>query len=78
MDRVWVFSCYQPTVEVGPDPDAPKRKLRKPSVGRVLAQGKKAGAASVTTPDGYTFTFGQEPTEASNPWLAELNKVTKQ
>jgi hypothetical protein len=30
-------------------------------------------------PDGTVLHFGEpQPTEASNPWLADLDKVTKQ
>jgi tripartite-type tricarboxylate transporter receptor subunit TctC len=42
------------------------------------ASGDVAGTC-VTTPDGVTLKFGEpEPTEATNPWLADLDKVTKQ
>jgi hypothetical protein len=27
----------------------------------MIAQAKKAGARSITTPDGYTFKFGETP-----------------
>ena len=34
---------------------------------------------SVTTPDGHTLTFGEpQSSEANNPWLVDLDKVTKQ
>ena len=76
------FNCYPPTVTVttnGAKPVKPRRQ-RRPSVGPLIAQAEKAGkrVTSVTTPDGIKLTFGEpEPTEASNPWLADL-KVTKQ
>jgi hypothetical protein len=44
-------------------------------------QAEKAGknVASITTPDGVTLRFGEfQPTEASNPWLADLKKGNKQ
>jgi len=47
----------------------------------MIKQAEKSGKAvsSITTPDGTTIHFGEPaPTEASNPWLADLNKVTKQ
>ena len=56
-----------------------KRRQHKPSVASIIKQAKKSGVSSVTLPDGTRFTFGEPaPTEASNPWLADLNKVTKQ
>jgi hypothetical protein len=58
-----------------------RKSRRRPRVDRLIAQAEKAGksVASITTPDGITVTFGEsKPTEASNPWLADLNKVTKQ
>jgi hypothetical protein len=56
------------------------RKPRRPSIGRMIAQAEKAGknVASITTPDGTTLTFGQAPSEAANPWLADLERMTKQ
>jgi hypothetical protein len=57
------------------------RRQRKPSIRTLIQQAEKAGkpVTSVTTPDGITLRFDQpEPAEASNPWLAELDKVTKQ
>lgn len=61
---------------------APRRhRQRKPSVATMIKQAEKSGKAvsSITTPDGTTIHFGEPaPTEASNPWLADLNKVTKQ
>ena len=31
-----------------------------------------------TTSDGMTLNFDQQPTEANNPWLADIEKQTKQ
>jgi hypothetical protein len=59
--------------------DIPRRQ-RRPSIGRMIAaeRGGK-NVTSITTPDGVTLHFGKgESTEASNPWLDDLNKVTKQ
>jgi hypothetical protein len=56
------------------------RGPRKPSLRTLIEQAEKAGknVASITTPDGVTLRFGEsEPTEPSNPWLADLNKGTK-
>jgi hypothetical protein len=53
---------------------------RKPSIATLIKRAEKAGktVTSITTPDGVTVTFGEiKPAEASNPWLAELDKVRK-
>ena len=57
-----------------------KLRVRKPRIDRMIAAAERSGknVTSITTPDGVTLHFGKaEPTEASNPWLADL-KVTKQ
>src|SRR5262245_44447816 len=57
----------------------PKR-TRKGSVGTLIRQAERGGKTviSVTAPDGTRLDFGQpEPTAESNPWLADLRKVTK-
>jgi hypothetical protein len=65
-----------------PLPSQPKRhRQRKPSIKRMIAAAERAGknVTSITTPDGVTLHFGKvEDTEASNPWLADLDKMTKQ
>jgi len=50
---------------------------RKPSIRRMIAAAEKAGktVTSMTMPDGTVLHFGEAPTEASNPWLADLTKV---
>jgi hypothetical protein len=56
------------------------KRQRKPSIRTLIKQAEKAGkpVTSITTPDGVTLKFGEsEPTEAANPWLADL-RVTKQ
>ena len=56
------------------------RGPRKPSLRALIMQAEKAGknVASITTSDGVTLRFGEsQPTEASNPWLADLNQGTK-
>jgi hypothetical protein len=61
-------------------PPAKPRRQRRPSIGRMIAAAERGGknVTSITTPDGMTLRFGEsEPTEASNPWLADL-KVIKQ
>jgi hypothetical protein len=58
----------------------PKRQ-RKPRVHTLIKQAEKSGkpVTSITTPDGVTLHFGKgESTEASNPWLDDLNKGAKQ
>jgi hypothetical protein len=59
-----------------------KRGPRKPRIDKLIAEAEKTGrtVTSITTSDGTTLRFGDpaEPTEASNPWLADLDKVTKQ
>ena len=69
-----------PCTVIEPEPK-PKQRQRRPSVGRLIAQAEKSGkpVRSVTTADGTTLYFGEpEPTEASNPWLDDLDKVSKQ
>lgn len=54
---------------------------RKPSVRSLISRAQKAGktVASITTPEGYTLTFGEaQPSEASNPWLVDIERATKQ
>ena len=58
-----------------------KRKPRGPSPSKLIAAAVKAGKplTSLTLPDGTVLHFGaSEPTVAVNPWLADLDKVTKQ
>jgi hypothetical protein len=50
---------------------AKARAARRPSVARMIAVAKKAGATSITTPAGYRINFGEpEATDraADNPW----------
>jgi hypothetical protein len=70
-------------IEARPPAEAPKPKLRqrKTSVGKLIAQAEKSGkpVTSITTADGTTLHFGEpEPTVATNPWLADLNKEKQQ
>jgi hypothetical protein len=63
-----------------PAPAKPRRQ-RKPSLRKMIVAAERVGktVTSITTPDGVTLHFGKgEPTETSNPWLDDLNKVTKQ
>jgi hypothetical protein len=59
-----------------------KPRRRKITLARALREAEKAGfnVAGATIEDGkVTLTFGEpRPTETGNPWLADLNKVTKQ
>jgi hypothetical protein len=74
-------------IDEAPPPDsdeavaAPKRRTRKPSIARQIKQAEKTGktVTSVTTPDGMIINFGEpEPSVANNPWLADIEKATKQ
>jgi len=61
--------------------DPPRQRKRKPSVSTLIARAEKKGktVTSVTAPDGTVLHFGEpQPTEAANPWLAGIDKVTKQ
>jgi hypothetical protein len=67
--------------------DRPKPKKqqgqRKPSLSAALKQADTAGKAvrnATVAPDGtVSIAFDEpEPTESNNPWLADLEKVTKQ
>jgi len=55
---------------------------RKPSIRTLVKQAEKATGktvTSITTPDGTTLHFGEpEPTDATNPWLADFHKVKQQ
>ena len=56
------------------------RRQRKPSVGTLIKRAEKEGKSvtSITMPDGTVLHLGEpQPTESSNPWLADLDKVTK-
>jgi hypothetical protein len=58
-----------------------KRRVRKLSIRRMVAAAEKAGktVTGITMPDGTVLHFGEaQPSEAKNPWLADLDKVTKQ
>jgi hypothetical protein len=63
-------------------PAEPARKPRKPSIRKLIENAEKATGKTVwavTMPDGTRLDFGTpEPVEASNPWLADLPRVTKQ
>ena len=69
-----------------PEPDLVAKRehavrRRKPGLRRLIAQAEKTGktVTSVTTPDGHTLRFGELPSsEANNPWLVDLDKMTKQ
>jgi Na+-transporting NADH:ubiquinone oxidoreductase subunit NqrC len=64
-------------VEVRPK----RRRQRKVTLSRALREAQKAGVSvsgATLTAEGVTLTFGQAPTEANNPWLAHLERATKQ
>jgi hypothetical protein len=55
------------------------RRRRKPSIATLVKRAEKTGktVTSITTADGTTLTFGEgEPSEANNPWLADIGKAT--
>ena len=59
------------------------RKLRKPTLVSVAKAASKAGIAVAryeVKPDGTVVAVvgKPEPTEATNPWLADLDKVKQQ
>jgi hypothetical protein len=58
------------------------RKPRKPSLAKLIAQAERSGrtVTSITMPDGTTIHFGEPSStdDASNPWLVDLEKATKQ
>jgi hypothetical protein len=58
----------------------PKRR-RKPSIATMIKRAEKAGktVTSVSVEgDKMVLTFGESnPTDANNPWLAEIEKATK-
>ena len=71
----------RPIIYVDKPPPARHAGRRKPSIATLIKRAEKAGktVTSVTTPDGTVLHFGEpQPTEANNPWLADLDKVTKQ
>jgi hypothetical protein len=56
-----------------------RRRQRRTRVDRMIAQAERAGkkVTRATMPDGTVLHFGDDaPT--SNPWLTEINKVTRQ
>jgi hypothetical protein len=58
-----------------------RKRQRKPSIRTLIKQAERAGrpVTSITTPEGFALRFDQpEPAEVANPWLADLDKVTKQ
>jgi hypothetical protein len=70
-----------PIIYVDKPPPARRVGRRKPSIATLIKRAEKAGktVTSVTTPDATVLHFGEpQPTEANNPWLADLDKVTKQ
>jgi hypothetical protein len=64
-------------------PPRKQHKPRKPTLTAALKQAHKAGkpvrGAEFTADGGVKLTFGEpEAAEQVNPWLAELDKVTRQ
>jgi hypothetical protein len=75
-DRVRVFSCYPPTVEV----TGPKRRTRKPRKPTLVSVAKQANKAAIEVkryevrPDGSIIivTGTPDPDTETNPWLVDL------
>jgi hypothetical protein len=66
---------------VPPEAVAAPKRTRKPSLAKLIAQAEKSGrtVTSITMPDGTTIHFGEPtPSDATNPWLADIAKATKQ
>ena len=62
---------------------ARKRRARKPTLAGALKQASKAGVdvkgATLAADGSVSLQFGEaEPSEASNPWDAEIERLTKQ
>jgi hypothetical protein len=62
---------------------ARKRRARKPTLAGALKQASKAGVdvkgATLAADGSMSLQFGEaEPSEASNPWDAEIERLTKQ
>jgi hypothetical protein len=62
---------------------ARKRRERKPTLAGALKQASKAGVdvkgATLAADGSVSLQFGEaEPSEASNPWDAEIERLTKQ
>jgi hypothetical protein len=59
------------------------KRERRPSVRTMIKNaekdGKKVSGATVAADGSVSLQFGEaEPSEASNPWDAEIEKLTKQ
>ena len=72
--------AFEEAVARLPKPPKP-RQTRKPSIRTLVKQAERASGktvTSITTPDGTTLHFGEpEPTEATNPWLVNIDKARK-
>jgi hypothetical protein len=63
--------------------DCAAKRERRPSVRTMIKNaekdGKKVSGATVAADGSVSLQFGEaEPSEASNPWDAEIEKLTKQ
>jgi hypothetical protein len=74
--------CHEPRADNWALGEQPKpRRQRKPRLDRAIAAAERAGktVTSIVTQDGVTLNFGEPaPTEAVNPWLAELEGKARQ
>jgi hypothetical protein len=67
-----------------PEAEAPpkRRRQRRPTLASALREAAKAGVpvrSAQVEAGKVTLTFGEvEPTDESNPWLAEIDRAVKQ
>lgn len=68
-DAVLQYWQWRNAVIVASDRRRRERQPRKPRLKTFLDRAKKAGANSVTTPDGVTYRFGDPSANSqTNPW----------
>lgn len=58
-----------------------RRRMRKPNLAKLIEQAKKAGATSVTTPEGYTMRFDEqakpEGDDTLDHWMAKHARASE-
>jgi hypothetical protein len=79
VERRLLWSTMSTPERAAPIERARRRgRPRRPNLEKLIAKAKAAGATSVTTPEGYTYKFG-EPGAATatspNPWDAEIARL---
>jgi hypothetical protein len=78
-----ISAAIRPVTTQPIPPQSPRRQHgpRKPSIATLIKRAEETGKAvtSITLPDGTTINFDEtKPSDASNPWLADIEKATKQ